>query len=156
MLAEGWDANTVTHILGLWPFGSQLLCEQVVGRALRRRSYALLDDGSKQFGEETAKVFGVPFQLIPFKVSQSKQQTTDTEPQHIYAMPERADYEIRFPIVTGYQASGEYAVSLDWTQVAQVTLDPMKIPQQVELTPLATPEGALAAYAPGEKPKLSL
>lgn len=68
MLAEGWDANTVTHIVGLRPFGSQLLCEQVVGRALRRKSYALNED-TQMFAEETAKVFGVPFELIPFKVA---------------------------------------------------------------------------------------
>ncbi|MCL6305244.1 hypothetical protein M4Q69_11645, partial [Streptococcus agalactiae] len=68
MLAEGWDANTVTHIVGLRPFGSQLLCEQVVGRALRRKNYALNEE-TQMFAEETAKVFGVPFELIPFKVS---------------------------------------------------------------------------------------
>lgn len=62
MLAEGWDANTVTHIVGLRPFGSQLLCEQVVGRALRRKSYALNEE-TQMFAEETAKVFGVPFEL---------------------------------------------------------------------------------------------
>ncbi|MDD5268791.1 MAG: DEAD/DEAH box helicase family protein [Methylococcales bacterium] len=62
MLAEGWDANTVTHIVGLRPFGSQLLCEQVVGRALRRRCYTL-NEKTDQFEEETAKVFGVPFEL---------------------------------------------------------------------------------------------
>jgi type III restriction enzyme len=51
MLAEGWDANTVTHIVGLRPFGSQLLCEQVVGRALRRKSYALNEE-TQMFAEE--------------------------------------------------------------------------------------------------------
>jgi hypothetical protein len=74
MLAEGWDANTVKHIIGLRPFGSQLLCEQVVGRALRRKSYALNDE-TQMFAEETAKVFGVPFELIPFKVSRSGWQS---------------------------------------------------------------------------------
>src|SRR5207253_3362388 len=39
MLSEGWDAKTVTHIMGLRAFTSQLLCEQVVGRGLRRTSY---------------------------------------------------------------------------------------------------------------------
>ena len=67
MLSEGWDATTVTHVVGLRPFGSQLLCEQVVGRALRRTSYAV-DEDTGFFREETAKVFGVPFELIPFKV----------------------------------------------------------------------------------------
>ena len=65
MLTEGWDCNTVTHIVGLRPFMSQLLCEQVIGRGLRRSSYEVGDDG--KLTEEVAKVFGVPFEIIPFK-----------------------------------------------------------------------------------------
>ena len=67
MLTEGWDCNTVTHIIGLRPFMSQLLCEQVVGRGLRRRSYEVDEEG--RFQEEVAKVLGVPFEIIPFKQS---------------------------------------------------------------------------------------
>ena len=155
MLAEGWDANTVTHIVGLRPFGSQLLCEQVVGRALRRKSYAL-NEYTQMFAEETAKVFGVPFELIPFKVAPTGPQPPQPDPNHIYSVPEKAEYEITFPIVTGYHQSGSFEVSVDWEQVAKVTIDPMRIPQLVELTPLTTPDGALAAYGPGEKPVLSL
>ena len=155
MLNEGWDANTVTHIVGLRPFGSQLLCEQVVGRALRRKSYALNEE-TKMFAEETAKVFGVPFELIPFKVSLAGPTPPAPDPNHIYSVPEKADFEIAFPMVTGYHESGQFDVFVDWDQVAKVTIDPMKIPQTVELTPLTTPEGALAAYGPGEKPVLSL
>ena len=65
MLTEGWDCNTVTHIVGLRPFMSQLLCEQVVGRGLRRASYNVGADGKLE--EEVAKVFGVPFEVIPFQ-----------------------------------------------------------------------------------------
>lgn len=155
MLAEGWDANTVTHIVGLRPFGSQLLCEQVVGRALRRKSYALNEE-TQMFAEETAKVFGVPFELIPFKVAPTEQQPPQPDPNHIYSVPEKAEYEISFPIVTGYHQSGSLDVSVNLDQVAKVTIDPMRIPQLVELTPLTTPNGALAAYGPGEKPVLSL
>src|SRR5207302_7353553 len=60
MLTEGWDANTVTHILGVRPFRSQLLCEQVVGRGLRRRSYDV-DDATGRFEPEYAEIYGVPF-----------------------------------------------------------------------------------------------
>jgi type III restriction enzyme len=155
MLAEGWDANTVTHIVGLRPFGSQLLCEQVVGRALRRKSYALNEE-TQMFAEETAKVFGVPFELIPFKVSPPGQTTPPPDPNHIYSVPEKAAFEITFPVVTGYHETGQFDVFVDWSQIAKVTIDPMKIPQTVELTPLTTPEGALAAYGPGVKPILSL
>src|SRR5690242_6012650 len=63
MLTEGWDANTVTHILGVRALGSQLLCEQVVGRGLRRRSYVLDEHG--RFEPEYANVYGIPFAFIP-------------------------------------------------------------------------------------------
>src|SRR6202041_1213018 len=63
MLTEGWDANTVTHVLGVRAFGTQLLCEQVVGRALRRMSYAANEQG--HFDPEYAEVYGVPFSFIP-------------------------------------------------------------------------------------------
>ena len=155
MLTEGWDANTVTHIVGLRPFGSQLLCEQVVGRALRRKSYALNED-TQRFAEETAKVFGVPFELIPFKVTPHGPTPPQPDPSHIYSVPEKAEHEITFPIVTGYHQSGALDVFVDWDQVSKVTIDPMQIPQLVELTPLTTPHGGLAAYGPGEKPVLSL
>ncbi|TPJ90600.1 hydrolase [Mesorhizobium sp. B2-3-13] len=155
MLAEGWDANTVTHIVGLRPFGSQLLCEQVVGRALRRKSYAINED-TQMFTEETAKVFGVPFELIPFKVAPAGPQPPQPEPNHIYSVPEKAEYEIRFPIVTGYHQSGSFDVSVDWERVSKVTIDPSRIPHVVELTPLTTPDGSLASYGPGAKPVLSL
>ncbi|MBR0954147.1 BPTD_3080 family restriction endonuclease [Bradyrhizobium canariense] len=155
MLAEGWDANTVTHIVGLRPFGSQLLCEQVVGRALRRKSYAL-NEVTQMFAEETAKVFGVPFELIPFKVAPAGPQPPQPDPNHIYSVPEKAEYEITFPILTGYYQSGQLDISVDWNQVGKVTIDPMRIPQIVELTPLTSPDGSLSAYGPGDKPVLSL
>src|SRR4029077_12670409 len=68
MLTEGWDCSTVTHIVGLRPFLSQRLCEQVVGRGLRRASYEV-DDESGLLSEEVAKVYGVPFAVIPFKAN---------------------------------------------------------------------------------------
>jgi type III restriction enzyme len=71
-------------------------------------------------------------------------------------VPEKAEFEITFPVVTGYHQSGQFDVFVDWDQVAKVTIDPMKIPQIVELTPLTSPDGALAAFGPGEKPVLSL
>src|SRR3989441_13175024 len=85
MLTEGWDCNTVTHIIGLRPFMSQLLCEQVVGRGLRRASYAL-GEGEK-FTEEVAQVFGVPFEVIPFKATAKGAGTPRVERDHIHAGP---------------------------------------------------------------------
>ncbi|MEA3274787.1 MAG: DEAD/DEAH box helicase family protein [Pseudomonadota bacterium] len=155
MLAEGWDANTVTHIVGLRPFGSQLLCEQVVGRALRRRSYALNEE-TDQFEEETAKVFGVPFELIPFKVSKSKDSKPPKEPNHIFSDPDKSQYEIEFPLVEGYYSPQAFELEIAWDQVSQVTIDPKEIPNSVELNSMTAPEGSLAVYGPGERPVLTL
>nr|WP_226995796.1 restriction endonuclease [Gordonia phthalatica] len=100
MLTEGWDANTVTHILGVRAFGSQLLCEQVVGRGLRRRSYAVNEDG--RFEPEYANVYGIPFSFIP-----SDKPTKDPKPPeptlHVRSLPGRDHLEIRFPRVEGYR-----------------------------------------------------
>jgi type III restriction enzyme len=102
MLSEGWDANNVTHILGLRAFGSQLLCEQVVGRGLRRMDYTP-DPETKLLTAEYVDVFGVPFSLIPFKGRQPKgPPPPPVERNEVMALPERAAFEIRFPVVEGY------------------------------------------------------
>ena len=100
MLTEGWDANTVTHVLGVRAFGTQLLCEQVVGRALRRQSYLLNEDG--KFNVEYADVLGIPFDFTarPVVVGPGKQRQT----VHVRAMrPQRDQLEITFPRVSGYR-----------------------------------------------------
>lgn len=155
MLSEGWDANTVTHIVGLRPFGSQLLCEQVVGRALRRKHY-VLDEESGMFAEESAKIFGVPFELIPFKVRPQGPPAPPREVHHIYSMPERAEYEIDFPKVTGYHQSGSFEVEIDWSQVAGITLDPGEIPPEVEVAGMAASQGSLVGHGPGEPELINL
>ena len=99
MLTEGWDANTVSHILGVRAFGTQLLCEQVVGRGLRRRSYATDENGF--FTPEYADVYGVPFQFIP-TVAKTKDQTMKPT-RRVHAMPDRAAAQITFPHVAGYR-----------------------------------------------------
>lgn len=101
MLTEGWDCNTVTHIVGLRPFMSQLLCEQVVGRGLRRSNYEVGEDG--KLSEEVAKVFGVPFEVIPFKQNETGGTPPSVKRHHIAAVPSKAYYEIKFPRIEGYQ-----------------------------------------------------
>src|SRR5207253_1532865 len=107
MLTEGWDANTVTHILGVRAFGTQLLCEQVVGRGLRRTSYTLNEDG--HFDPEYAEVYGVPFSFIPCAGSGEGNEKKEPRPKpgRIRALPERLipnpHLEISFPRVTGYR-----------------------------------------------------
>ena len=100
MLTEGWDANTVTHVLGVRAFGTQLLCEQVVGRALRRQSYDLNEENL--FNVEYADVLGIPFDFTarPVVVGPGKGRQT----VHVRAMrPERDHREITFPRVSGYR-----------------------------------------------------
>ena len=101
MLTEGWDANTVTHILGIRAFGSQLLCEQVVGRGLRRISYAV-DPETGKLPAEYVDVYGIPFSLIPFKGREKDDTAPDPTYRHIYSVDERASMEIRFPYVESY------------------------------------------------------
>lgn len=148
MLSEGWDATTVTHVVGLRPFGSQLLCEQVVGRALRRTSYAV-DEATGFFREETAKVFGVPFELIPFKVEGGAQQPPSPPANQIYAVPASAHYEINFPVVEGYADPGVTRLMVDWKTVPTLVLNPMDVPDVTLMKGLTTVDGALAAYGPG-------
>jgi type III restriction enzyme len=100
MLTEGWDANTVTHVLGVRAFGTQLLCEQVVGRALRRQSYELNDDGL--FNVEYADVLGIPFDFTAKPVVAPPQPPRETI-QVRAVRPERDHLEIRFPRVAGYR-----------------------------------------------------
>jgi len=99
MLTEGWDANTVTHVLGVRAFGTQLLCEQVIGRALRRQSYELNDKGL--FDVEYADVLGIPFDFTAKPVP-SKPQPVKPTVQVRAVSPERDGLEIRFPRLDGY------------------------------------------------------
>ena len=100
MLTEGWDANTVTHILGIRAFGSQLLCEQVVGRGLRRRSYDVNEDGF--FEPEYAAVYGVPFAFIP-----TDRPVVDPKPPRpstlVRTVEGREGLRISWPNLTGYR-----------------------------------------------------
>ncbi len=100
MLTEGWDANTVTHILGVRAFTTQLLCEQVVGRALRRFAYVPDDNG--MFPAEYAEVYGVPFAFIPTAGSSSVPKV-QVVPTHVRALDERDELAIDFPRVVGYR-----------------------------------------------------
>ena len=131
MLTEGWDCNTVTHIVGLRPFMSQLLCEQVVGRGLRRTSYAVGEDG--RLGEEVAKVLGVPFEIVPLKENPQDGPRPPPKTWRVRAVPEKARLEIRFPRVEGYTQGIRHRVKVDWGSVAPLRLDPMDIPPEVQM-----------------------
>jgi len=153
MLTEGWDCNTVTHIVGLRPFMSQLLCEQVVGRGLRRRSYDLTEDG--KFEEEVAKILGVPFEVVPFK--QRTGPRPRRQPQHhVLPLSEKAEYAIEFPRVEGYQQAIRNRVAVDWDNIAPVVVDPMKIPDEVRLKSTLLNKGRPSFSEPGGSATLKL
>ena len=156
MLTEGWDCNTVTHIVGLRPFMSQLLCEQVVGRGLRRSSYALGENG--RLGEEVAKIFGVPFEIVPLKEN-APDNGAPPPPKtwRIRAVPEKAHFEIRFPRVEGYTQAIRNRVQVDWESIAPLPLDPMQIPPEVEMKAgLPSNTGRPALVGPGHIERVDL
>ncbi|MGB4571915.1 MAG: DEAD/DEAH box helicase family protein [Rectinemataceae bacterium] len=143
MLTEGWDANTVTHVLGIRAFGSQLLCEQVAGRALRRVDYSLGDDG--RFAPEYAMIAGIPFKF--FKGG----QTTPSEPKpacQVRAVPDRQETcEIEFPNVDGYRIeSPQDRILADFSGIENYEIDGSKYP----------PETVMASPLSSERITLSL
>jgi len=158
MLTEGWDCNTVTHIVGLRPFMSQLLCEQVVGRGLRRASYETEGDrGAERLGEEVAQVFGVPFQVVPFKANMGGVPKPPVKTWRVRALPERTDLEIKFPRVEGYAFEPATDVHVDWDKVPQLTLDPSQIPAEVQMKAgLPTNQGRPTLYGPGKLDMVTL
>jgi len=157
MLTEGWDARTVTHVVGLRPFQSQLLCEQVVGRALRRASYEPVNtpDGPR-FGEEIAQVLGVPFEIIPFKATGGP-PAPPIQRKRVRALPERAHLEIRFPRVEGYTQVVRNRIEVNWDSVPAITLDPGKIPPEVQMAAgLPNNEGRVVAVSVGRVKEMTL
>jgi type III restriction enzyme len=153
MLTEGWDCNTVTHIVGLRPFMSQLLCEQVVGRGLRRTDYR--PGGNGRLSEEVAKIFGVPFELIPMKASAGPKPAPEKR-HHVRALPERAHLEIQFPRVEGYQLAVRNRVTLD-PDAAPIVLDPADIPPEVQMKAgLPTNKGRPSLTGPGRLESVDL
>jgi DNA or RNA helicases of superfamily II len=122
MLTEGWDANTVTHVLGVRAFGTQLLCEQVIGRALRRQSYALNDEAL--FDVEYADVLGIPFDFTAKPVV-SKPAPPRKTVQVRAVKPERNHLEIPFPRVEGYRLElPKQQLRAAFTEDSTLTLTP--------------------------------
>ena len=155
MLTEGWDCNTVTHIVGLRPFMSQLLCEQVVGRALRRASYAVEENGL--LSEEIAQVFGVPFEVVPFKDNPQRERPVPAKTWRIRALPERAHLEIKFPRVEGFVQQAVERLSFAVDTCPALTIDPTQIPQEVQLKAgLASNTGRPSLFGPGKLQDVNL
>lgn len=122
MLTEGWDANTVTHVLGVRAFGTQLLCEQVIGRALRRQSYDLNEEGL--FNVEYADVLGIPFDFTAKPVVAPPQPPRETVPVKAIR-PDRDELEIQFPRVQGYRVElPEERLTAEFNQDSVLELTP--------------------------------
>ena len=134
MLTEGWDANTVTHILGVRAFGTQLLCEQVVGRGLRRMSYAVNDEG--HFDPEYAEVYGVPFSFIPGSGS-TPNPSPGPMPTRVRALEDRIACEITFPRLLGYRYDvPSERLSATFTGDSKLALSTADIPTRTENAPI--------------------
>jgi len=129
MLNEGWDAQNVTQILGLRAFTSQLLCEQVVGRGLRRLNY---DDFSEP---EYVDVYGVPFEVIPVKKKPRSSAEVQRVSTLVRALPERKHLEITFPRVEGYVFDVRQRIRLNLKDVPYLQLDPGQAPTEVTVKP---------------------
>ena len=124
MLSEGWDAKTVTHIMGLRAFTSQLLCEQVVGRGLRRISYETGSDGL--FKPEYVNIFGVPFSFLPHegRIERSEAQAPTTR---IEVLPERKEHRIAWPNVERIDWIYSPHLHIDWEAIKPISIDPTQI-----------------------------
>ena len=131
MLTEGWDANTVTHVLGVRAFGTQLLCEQVVGRGLRRRSYVVGENGC--FEPEYAEVYGVPFSFIPASGS-GPDPKPGPIPTRVRAVDDRIACEITFPRLVGYRWEiPDEHLEADFIDESRLALDSRDVPTRTDV-----------------------
>ncbi|MYA01496.1 MAG: hypothetical protein F4038_02175 [Chloroflexi bacterium] len=147
MLTEGWDAKTVTHILGFRAFSSQLLCEQVTGRALRRTSFEP-DPDTGQPRPEYANVFGVPYEFMR-GVEMPPTPTPPREPYVVEPVDDREKLRIEFPNLSGYAWSApEQTVKLNPEVVGEWRAEPPSNPTWTEATPAVGVSELQRAYDP--------
>ncbi len=135
MLSEGWDAKTVTHIMGLRAFSSQLLCEQVVGRGLRRTSYETNPE-TGLFDTEHVNIFGVPFTFLPHEGGEDGPPPPPTPKTEVKPDPEKRQFEIRWPNVVRIDHVFQPTLALDWDKAKSLELDAAKTVKIAELSPI--------------------
>ena len=135
MLSEGWDAKTVTHILGLRAFSSQLLCEQVVGRGLRRTSYDV-DETNGLFIAEYVNIFGIPFTFLPHESDESGEPKKAKNKTQIEVLPERADFQISWPNIIRLDRVMKPKLSVDISQIDRFVLEASETRLTAELAPI--------------------
>lgn len=135
MLSEGWDAKTVTHIMGLRAFSSQLLCEQVVGRGLRRTSYDVNPE-TGLFEAEYVNIFGVPFTFLPHEGGDGPPPPPAPPKTRVEPVPEKQQFEIAWPNIVRIDHVYEPRLHLDFDQIRTLTLDASDTPILVQLAPI--------------------
>ncbi len=135
MLSEGWDARTVTHIMGLRAFSSQLLCEQVVGRGLRRVSYEF-DKEKNLFEPEYVNIFGVPFTFLPHEAQDGPPPPPPPPKTKIEPVVEKSEFEISWPNIIRIDHVYRPELKLDFAQVKPLQLDAFKTPTLAEVAPI--------------------
>ena len=134
MLSEGWDAKTVTHIMGLRAFTSQLLCEQVVGRGLRRTAYDVNDEGL--LDPEYVNIFGVPFTFLPHESNEEVAPKPPTPKTAIEPVPEKAAFEITWPNIIRIEHVYSPRLSLDMDSVGPLELNASQTVELADLAPI--------------------
>ena len=135
MLSEGWDAKTVTHIMGLRAFTSQLLCEQVVGRGLRRTSYEVNPE-TGLFEPEYVNIFGVPFTFLPHEGGEDVAPPPPKAKTAVEPDPAKAQFEIRWPNVERIEHVFQPRLTLDWSKARPLELDAAETAHVAELAPI--------------------
>lgn len=136
MLSEGWDAKTVTHIMGLRAFTSQLLCEQVVGRGLRRTSYDDINLETGRFEPEYVNVFGVPFTFLPHEGGGDGPPPAPTPKTAIEPTADKADFEISWPNIIRIDHNYRTRLSLEWQKLKPLQLNAAQTVKIAELAPV--------------------
>lgn len=135
MLSEGWDAKTVTHIMGLRAFSSQLLCEQVVGRGLRRTSYEVNPETGR-FDAEYVNIFGIPFTFLPHETHDGPPPPPPTPKTRIEPVVQKQQYEIRWPNIIRIEHTYRPKLKLNMSQVKPLILDAYDTAMLAELAPI--------------------
>jgi type III restriction enzyme len=135
MLSEGWDAKTVTHIMGLRAFTSQLLCEQVVGRGLRRTSYEVNPE-TGLFEPEYVNIFGVPFTFLPHEGGEDGPPPPPRPKTAVEPDPAKAQFEIRWPNVVRIDRVFQPTLMLDWSKARPLELNAAETARVAELAPI--------------------
>ncbi|MCZ8110831.1 MAG: BPTD_3080 family restriction endonuclease [Betaproteobacteria bacterium] len=133
MLSEGWDAKNVTHIMGLRAFTSQLLCEQVIGRGLRRVGYDKDENGL--FVPEYVNVFGVPLSVFVDAGDGGETPPPPKPSTQIESLPSRNEFEVRWPNLLRVDTVVRPALSVQWSKVPDLQLDPAQTVITAELAP---------------------